>query len=189
MLSNLDLFKEFVNQSIQKKEVLLANTSLQAQIVYKTNQVIAKSEGVIATAELTHTKVEFLIKSTSSYWELMNDVLADSSYILTGEMDERFCYRYEYCQLPPGYRLHCTKSLYLWRAWWKYSKNKLQLGIPLDLLIRTRNSWYPIRDLIISDGVLYIKTLGSEIAVHANDLIIWLSKIEVKFPSHSELDN
>ncbi|WP_066377048.1 hypothetical protein [Anabaena sp. CA = ATCC 33047] len=189
MLSNLDLFKEFVNQSLQKQEVLLANTALKAQKVYTTNQLIAKAEGVIATAELTQTNVKFLIKSTSSYWEVMNEVLTDYNYMITGEMDDRFCYQYEHCQVPQGYRLHCTKSVYLWRTWWKYSKNKSQLGIPLDLLIRTRNSWYPIRDLIISDGVLYIKTLGSEIAVHANDLIIWLSKIEVKFPSHSELDN
>ncbi|AFY48346.1 hypothetical protein Nos7524_2507 [Nostoc sp. PCC 7524] len=189
MLSNLDLLREFVNQSIHNKEVLLANTSLQAQTVYKSNQVTAKAEGVIATVQLAHKTLEFSIKSTSSYWELMNEALADHSYILTGEIDERHCYRYQYCPLPPGYRMHCTKSVHLWRAWWKYRKNKLQLGIPLDLLIRTRTSWYPIRDLIISDGLLYIKTLGSEIAVHSDDLVIWLSKTEVKFPSLSELEN
>lgn len=189
MLSNLDLFREFVHQSIQKQDVLLANASLQAQTVYKSNQVIAKTEGIIATAQVNQTALEFSIKSTSSYWELMNEALADYSYILSGEMDERYCYRYQYCQLPAGYRMHCTKSVYLWRAWWKFRKNKLQLGIPLDLLIRTRSSWYPIRDLIISDGLLYIKTLGSEIAVHSNDLVIWLSKAEVKFPSPSELES
>ncbi|MCF4968010.1 hypothetical protein [Nostoc sp. CMAA1605] len=186
MLSNLELFKEFVSQSIQKQEVLLANGTLQAQTLYKTNQVTAKAEGIIATAQITQKNLEFSIKSTSSYWELINEVLAEHSYILTGEIDERYCYRYQYCQLPPGYRMHCTKSVHLWRAWWRYRKNKSQLGIPLDLLIRTRSSWYPIRDLIISDGLLYIKTLGSEIAVHADDLIIWLSKADVKFPSPSE---
>ncbi|UKO98402.1 hypothetical protein [Nostoc sp. UHCC 0870] len=189
MLSNLDLLREFVDQSIQKKEVLLANASLQAQTAYKSNQVIAKAEGVIATAQLTQKTLEFSIKSTSSYWELMNEALADYSYILTGQMDERYCYQYQYCPLPKGYRMHCTKSVYLWRAWWRFRKNKLQLGIPMDLLIRTRSSWYPIRDLIISDGLLYIKTLGSEIAVHSNDLIIWLSKAELKFPSLSELES
>ncbi|QLE57183.1 hypothetical protein [Nostoc sp. TCL26-01] len=189
MLSNLDLLREFVAQSIQKQDILLANATLQAQTVYKTNQVLAKTEGIIATTQLTNTQLEFSIKATSSYWELMNEALADHNYILTGEIDNRNCYRYQYCPLPQGYRMHCTKSVSLWRAWWKYRKNRLQLGIPLDLLIRTRNSWYPIRDLIISDGLLYIKTLGSEIAVHSNDLVIWLSKVEVKFSNTPELED
>ncbi|MCL6750359.1 hypothetical protein KBT16_04915 [Nostoc sp. CCCryo 231-06] len=29
-----------------------------------------------------------------------------------------------------------------------------------------------------SDGLLYVKTLGNEIEIHADDLVIWLSKIE-----------
>ncbi|HEY9800968.1 MAG TPA: hypothetical protein V6D25_11465 [Leptolyngbyaceae cyanobacterium] len=181
MLSNLELLQEFVAQSIQKQEILLANTNLQAHTDYKINQIIAKTEGVIATAQLTHTPLEFSVKATSSYWELINEALANYNYILTGEIDSRNCYKYQYCEIPKGYQMHCMKSVHLWRAWWKYRKNTLQVGIPLDLLIRNRNSWYPIRDLIISDGLLYIKTLGSEIAVHSNDLIIWLSKAGEKF--------
>ncbi|WGV25474.1 hypothetical protein [Halotia branconii] len=180
MLSNLDLIREFVQNSIQKKDVLLANPSLTAQTLYKSNQLLAKTEGVIATAQFTNTPSEFSINAKSSHWELMNEALADYSYILTGEIDSRNCYVYKYCQIPKDYRMHCTKSVLLWRAWWKYRKNVLRAGIPLDLLIRTRDSWYPIKDLIISDGLLYIKTLGSEIAIHSDDLVIWLSKIEVK---------
>lgn len=181
MLSNLELLREFVGQSVQKQEILLANTNLQAHTDYKINQVIAKTEGIIATVKLTHTPLEFSVKATSSYWELMNEALANYNYILTGEIDGRNCYRYQYCEIPKGYQMHCLKSVYLWRCWWKYRKNTLQLGMPLDLLIRHRNSWYPVRDLIISDGLLYIKTLGSEVAVHSNDLIIWLAKEGVKF--------
>jgi hypothetical protein len=183
MLSNLDLIREFVQNSIQKKETLLANPSLTAQTVYKSNQLSAKTEGVIASSQLTNTPTEFSINSTSSHWELMNEALADYSYILTGELDSRNCYIYKYCQLPKGYKMHCTKSVILWRAWWKYRKNALRPGIPLDLLIRTRDAWYPVRDLIVSDGLLYIKTLGSEIAIHSEDLVMWLSKIEVNSPN------
>lgn len=178
MLSNLELMRVFVYNSIQKQEVLLSNPFLTAQAVYQSNQVIAKIEGVIATAELAYTPSVFSINATSSYWEVMNEVLADYSYILTGEIDRRGFYEYRYCQVPNGYQMHSTKSVYLWRAWWKYRRSALQLGIPLELLIRTRDVWYPIRDLSISDGLLYVKTLGNEIAVHADDLVTWLSKIE-----------
>ncbi|MBN3881145.1 MULTISPECIES: hypothetical protein [unclassified Nostoc] len=179
MLSNLDLIREFVQNSIQKKDVLLSNHVLTAQTVYKTNQLTAKSEGVIATAQLSNTLSEFSISPKSTQWELINQALAESSYILKGEVDSRGFYQYQYCEVPKGYEMHCTKSVLLWRAWWKYRKYSSKLGIPLELLIRRRDSWYPIRDLIISDGLVYIKTLGSEIALDSEDLVTWLSKIDV----------
>ncbi|MEH2266480.1 hypothetical protein [Nostoc sp.] len=179
MLSNLDLIREFVQNSIQKKEVLLSNPSLTAQTVYKTNQLTGKSEGVIATVQLSNTPSEFSISPKSSQWELINQILAEFSYLLKGEVDSRGFYQYQYSEVPKGYEMHCTKSVLLWRAWWKYRKYTSRLGIPLELLIRRRDSWYPIRDLIISDGLLYIKTLGSEIALDSEDLVTWLSKIDV----------
>ncbi|WP_373530133.1 hypothetical protein [Nostoc sp.] len=178
MLSNLDLIREFVQNSTQKKDVLLSNPALTAHTVYKTNQLIAKSEGVIAIAQLTNTVCEFSISPKSSQWELINQALGEYSYLLKGEVDSRGFYEYQYCEVAKGYQMHCTKSVLLWRAWWKYRKYTLKQGIPLELLIRTRNSWYPIRDLTISDGLLYIKTLGSEIALDSNDLVTWLSKID-----------
>ncbi|MEH2321098.1 hypothetical protein [Nostoc sp.] len=178
MLSNLDLIREFVQNSIQKKEILLSNHSLTAQTVYSINQLTAKSEGIIATAQLSNTLSGFLISPKSSQWELINEALAQSSYLLRGEVDSRGFYQYQYCEIPKGYEMHCTKSVFLWRAWWKYRKYTSRLGIPLELLIRKRESWYPIRDLIISDRLLYIKTLGSEIALDSDDLVTWLNKID-----------
>lgn len=180
MLSNEDLMREFVAQSIEQKEVLLANSSLRAQIVYDSNQLIAKSQGVIASAQLNNTVCEFVINSKSSYWELMNQVLVEYSYVATERIDSGNCYRYQYCQTPNNYKLHCTKSVFLWRAWWQSRKHPLRPGIPLELLIKRRNSWYPVRDLVISEGQIYIKTLGSEIVVHPDDLLIWLNKIKKK---------
>ncbi|MCC5635711.1 hypothetical protein LC593_07565 [Nostoc sp. CHAB 5844] len=179
MLSNLELIREFVDKTIHKKDILLSNSTLTAQTVYKTNQLTAKSQGVIATAQLHNTFPEFLVQTKSSHWESMNQTLAEYSYLIKGELDNRGFYRYQYCEVPKGYQMHCTKSVLLWRAWWKYRKNVLRGGIPLDLLIQNRDSWYPIRDLTISDGLLYIKTLGSEIAIHSEDLVIWLSKTDV----------
>ncbi|MBH8564759.1 hypothetical protein I8748_21675 [Nostoc sp. CENA67] len=177
MLSNLDLIREFVEKSCHKQDVLLSNSTLIAQTVYKSNQLTAKSEGLIATAQFNNKLPEFFIQAKSSHWELMNQALAEYCYLLKGEIDHRGFYQYQYYKVPKGYQMHCTKSVMLWRAWWKYRKNLLKGGIPLDLLIQNRDSWYPIRDLIISDGLLYIKTLGSEIEFHADDLVIWLSKI------------
>ncbi|WP_103125046.1 hypothetical protein [Nostoc cycadae] len=179
MLSNLEIIHEFVDKTIHNKDILLSNSALTAQTVYNTNQLTAKSQGVIATAQLNCALSEFLVQANSTHWESINQVLVEYSYLLKGEIDNRGFYQYKYCKVPKGYQMHCTKSVFLWRAWWRYRKNVLKGGIPLDLLIQNRDAWYPIRDLTISDGLLYIKTLGSEIAVHSEDLIIWLNKIGV----------
>jgi hypothetical protein len=182
MLTNLDLIREFIKLSIQRKEVLLANQTLKAEKVYSSNNLIAKAEGMIVTTKVDDTSISFFIKANSAYWELINQVLAEYNFILTGNIDNRGFYQYQYCQVPEGYQMHCSKAVILWRAWWKHRKHVLGRGIPLELLIRIRHAkrhtWYPIKDLIISDGVLYVKTLGSEIAVHSDDLITWLSRIE-----------
>ncbi|AUT01158.1 hypothetical protein CLI64_12500 [Nostoc sp. CENA543] len=178
MLSDLELMREFITQSIAKKEILLANPYLKAQMVYKSNQLISKKEGVIATAKLDHTPSDFLIDANSSYWEIINNTLADYSYIFTFELDSNGLYRYQRCAVPQGYTLRCTKSLGLWQAWWKYNKYAASFKVPLDILVRTKNSWYGIKNLTISDGLIYIKTLVSELQLSPEDLVIWLSKIE-----------
>ncbi len=71
------------------------------------------------------------------------------------------------------------------------SQAHLGRGIPLELLIRVRHgkqhAWYPIKDLAISDGVIYIKTSGSEITVHSDDLIVWLGKIDDRYSNQAQI--
>jgi hypothetical protein len=178
MLSNLDLVRDFVKYSSQKQEVLLANSCLSGQAFSRSNQLTAKTEGVIMTVSLNETPIVFYVKAHSSYWEILNQVLAENGYILTGEPDKRGFYLYKPCDIPQGYQLHCTKSVILWRAWWKYRKYAKSPGISLDLLIRMRHTWYPVRDVNISDGMLYVKALAHELAFTPEDLVIWLSKME-----------
>ena len=176
MLSDIDLIREFIKLSIQKKEVLLANSTLQGEAVYKSNQLTAKKEGIVATTKLERTLNPFFIKQNSNYWQLISQVLAEYNFLLQGEVDNRGFFQYDYCQIPPGYQMHCQKAGMLWRTWWKYRQRIQGKVIQLELLIRIRNTWYPIRSLSVSDGLTYIETLGSEIAVSLEDLVIWLSK-------------
>jgi hypothetical protein len=191
MLSNLDLIREFIQLSIQQKEVLLANQTLTAQTVCGSNNLMAKTEGMIVTCKLDNTCTSFAVKANSTYWELLNQVLAEYNFVLTGSADNRGFYEYQYCQVPAGYQMHCSKAVILWRAWWKHRKHILGRGIPLELLIRVRHikqhAWYPIKDLAISDGVIYIKTLGSEITVHSDDLIVWLGKIDDRHSHQAQI--
>ncbi|MEM1395076.1 MAG: hypothetical protein AAF757_23815 [Cyanobacteria bacterium P01_D01_bin.116] len=178
MLSDIDLIREFVKLSIQKKEVLLANSTLQGEAVYKSNQLTARKEGIVATTKLERTLNPFFIKQNSNYWQLISQVLAEYNFLLMGEPDSRGFYQYEYCQIPTGYQMHCEKAGMLWRTWWKYRRQIEGRVIQLELLIRIRNTWYPIRGLAISDGMIYIETLGNEIALGLEDTVVWLSRVK-----------
>ncbi|MEA5594286.1 hypothetical protein [Rivularia sp. UHCC 0363] len=182
MLSDIDLIREFIKLSIQKKQVLLANLTFQGETIYKNNQLTAKKEGVIATTKLD-TLNAFSVKYDSTHWQLISQVLAEYNFLLMGEIDNRGFYQYEYCQIPQGYQMHCEKAAILWRTWWKYRQRVQGRVIQLELLIRIRNTWYPIRGLAISDGIIYLETLGSEIALNLEDTVIWLSKIKEKLES------
>ena len=177
MLSDLGLIQTFVKDSIEGKEILLSNSSLRAEKIYDTNQLMDKTEGVLLTFKLTDRLSLFSLKGYTSYWESISQVLVSHHYFLAGEIDSRGFYQYRYIKLPKGYQGNCTKSVLLWRAWWRYRQRILKGGIPLEMLIRTRDTWYPIKNIECGNGLIYIQTLGQEIQVHSDDLIVWLGKI------------
>ncbi len=174
MLTDREIISEFVQHSLNKRQVLLSNSALRAEFVCDGNQLIAKNEGIVLKINLISITRDFHLKGNSSYWSLMNEVLANYSFILSGEIDKLGFYSFQYYQIPKGYQVMCSKSVLLWQMWWKYKKYARGRGIPLDLLIRNRNSWYPVRDLIISQGFIYIKTLGNELSLSQEDWITWL---------------
>ncbi len=179
MLTDKELIIEFVKDSLNKRQVLLSNSALIAEFVCDSNQLIAKNEGIILKIHLNTITREFFVKGNSSYLPLMSEVLANHSFIFSGQMDKLGFYSSQYYKMPKGYQVMCSQSLLLWQMWWKYKKYAKGRGIPLDLLIRNRNSWYPIRDLIISQGFIYIKTLGKELSLTQEDWITWLRKTDL----------
>jgi hypothetical protein len=174
MLTDQELITEFIQHSLSTKQILLSNSVLRGETVFDTNQLTAKNEGIILKINLTSSTPEFFLKINSSHWLLMNEALASYNFILSGKIDNFGFYSCQYYQIPQGYQVMCTKSLIIWRMWWKYKKYSQGRAIPLKLLIRNRNSWYPVRDLIVSQGFLYIKTLGQEFAFSQDDWITWL---------------
>ncbi|CDN10607.1 hypothetical protein RintRC_6335 [Richelia intracellularis] len=178
MLLDQELIADFIKCSLNRREVLLSNYMLRAETAYDTNQLIAKKEGIIMKAERGNINPIFYVKGNSSYWQLVNETLANYSFILSGEKDKLEFYPFHYYQIPKGYKLMCTRSVVLWQMWWKYKKHIRSRAIPLEFLIRNRNVWYPVRDLIISQGFIYIRTLGTELDITQDDWITWLRKID-----------
>ncbi len=176
MLSNAELIQSFVRHSCGHQEVLLANPELRAERVCGTNQLFAKGEGLILTTRQKTTALQFSAKRSSSHWNGMIAALTEQSFLMVGEPDQHQFYTFQQDKIPEGYEPHCTESVMLWRSWWKHRQRIVQATLPQELFIRTRGTWYPIRNLNLSNGMLFVQTFGSEIELHISDLVIWLSK-------------
>jgi len=176
MLSNLDLIQTFVQQSCLGEEVLLSNSELKAERVCNTNQLIAKKGGVILTTRTITPPIEFSAQLNSPYWQLVAQALVSNGFLISGELNQNNFYSFHHYKIPKGYETHCTEAKMLWRAWWRHRQQILRSAIPMELFIRVRNNWYPVRDLSICENILLIKTFGHESHLDIQDLVIWLSK-------------
>ncbi|HEY9617788.1 MAG TPA: hypothetical protein V6C64_13155 [Microcoleaceae cyanobacterium] len=180
---DLALLQTFIQESIESKHILFSYQNLKAHTVCNNNQLIAINEGVIATAPLATPDPTFLVKSGSLYEGLIHRLLIEHSFIPGNRNIQEPFRSYEYFQVPPGYHLNCTFPSELWQAWWKYSRRIQYSLLSTELLIRVRNSWYPIRDCLITEGRFRVKTLGSEIALFERESVLWLNKLELSTTS------
>ncbi len=194
MLSDSELIQQFVTNSIQGREVLLANRSLRAQQVYDQNQLLDRSGSILLSAHFQGTPTEFLARPSSDYWQDITASLASHGFLMFGGKPESRFVSFQYCRLPDGYQLFCTPAKYLWKVWWHHRRQVSNRSIHLDLLTRSRSTWYGVRDIVYGQGFIYIKTLGDEINVTMDDLVIWSKKVapklrdsELSSPSRMEL--
>lgn len=176
-MNDLALIQTFVQSFIQGKEVLLSNPSLRIEPAFGTTQLFTKKEGLIATAKLTEKPRSVLVKQKSSYWELIHQAMLGESCFPIRQMDG--LYTYQYRTIPDGYQMNCTSAMELiQRTWWRGRDRGL--GISMDVLILTRGTWYPARDLDLNprNEAIYIKTLGGELTLCGSDIVVWLKKIK-----------
>ena len=181
-LSDEALIDQFIQESLQNQEVLLANANLTAQSNCRSdhtiqNQLLSKREGLVASSQLNHDYPEFMIRDHSSFWYTLNYSLARQHFIpMDQKTNDKFS-SYQYVKIPQGYQMACTKALELWRMWWKYYRRARHGSrLAMHLLVRVRQTWYPIRNLEVSNGLLFISTLTDETTLHGDDLIFWLEK-------------
>ncbi|MGF1497384.1 MAG: hypothetical protein ACFB8W_11240 [Elainellaceae cyanobacterium] len=177
-LSDLEVIRRFIEESLQNREVLVANPNLQAQSLCLTNQLTNKQSGTVASIRLNQTVPEFSIRAKTPYWTSLNAELAHHNFVVSTQAIERGFYQYQYVKPPQGYQMRCTQSVELWRRGWKYRNRIRGTGMSLDLLVRVRQTWYPVKNLAISNGLIFIKTLTEEMSLQTTDLIVWLEKAE-----------
>lgn len=172
-LDDLVLIQKF----IRGETTLLANQRLRIEPVFDSTQLLAKRGGLIATIKQGAAGLIILLRRDSDYYSLVHQCLLDRSLMPTGEIDQAGFERYCPCRVPAGYKLNCTEARSLWKEWWMSARNGNRSNIQTNLLIFTRNTWYPIREIACNQGTVFITTLVTEVMLQGTDQVIWLSRL------------
>lgn len=126
-----------------------------------------------------HNKV--LIKLASEYLGILQRNLASKSFVYLGDSQEHKGFiEYKQYNVPKNYQIHYTTARALWKNWWPRQHFEQGSQIQLNLLILLGEQWYPIKNILVESGKIYIKTLVKEIILDSEDKLVWINKITEK---------
>jgi len=174
--------RALIQQFIQQQGTLLSNQNLRVEPAFDSAQLLAKRGGLIATIKQTKGVNSVVVRRSSEYWNLVHQVLLEHRFVPLGKPGKSEFGQYEQRQLPAGYKLNCGEARILWKEWWTNARYTSHNSIQVDLLISVRDTWYPIRDVVCSQSMLYVTTLVSEFVFLGTDQVIWLSKLPNQRP-------
>jgi hypothetical protein len=172
------LIQGFVDDFLQGHTAFLSNQNLRTEVLFNSTQLLSSKEGVVATAKGKDTPIKMVVRSSSSYWELLHSCLCAQNFYPLMKAPQDGCYIYRFCEAPEGYQLYCTTAKELWRACWGRGFG-MRSGIPLDLLVwrqgpaETKEAWYSLRGMDCENGQLMIKMLGWTETISSTDLVMW----------------
>jgi len=176
-MDDLELLNAFVSSYLSGHSALLSNSDLRIEPISDTLQLLAKTEGLVATAKLAGEQRFTSIRYKSSFWPQLHEAMVKQQCLPIRQSKIAGFYEYEPVEIPDHYRVHFTDSLDLLQTWWSYKKNDKQLAL-MSLLILHRGIWYPIRDVNCEHGTLCIETSGYQAQIYPLDMLVWLQKVE-----------
>lgn len=155
---------------------LEANQSLRIQPANNLRQLLGRKGSLLATAYDAATPPRIEVRRKTDYTDLLHQILLDYHFMPVGQGLDSQVLCYTHSVIPVGYRMNYTEARQLWKQWWTRSSRRGNRALQLDLFVLTKNQWYPIRDIAINSGTLYIETLRGETVHYSNDMVVWLEK-------------
>ncbi|MGP1383938.1 MAG: hypothetical protein ACTS2F_10295 [Thainema sp.] len=177
-LDNLDIIRSFLTN----QETLLANAELRVTSTLYARQLLDSRGRTVAT--MAHTNAlntdsasVVSVRRESEFWLTLNQALQDEGFVPQEEVQQSEFMTFKQLTIPDGYQLRLTEARFMWRTWWTQQRGQRRnLGLQMQLLIRTRENWYPVQDVACNQGTLFIKTLVGEMALQGSDQVVWLER-------------
>ncbi|MBC7968672.1 MAG: hypothetical protein H7Z11_00835 [Verrucomicrobia bacterium] len=167
-----------IQQFISGEATLAANQNLRIESAFDSVQLLSKRGGLLASIKRIASRQTVLMRQKSDYSTLMHQVLLAHHFIPTpGRGDQPGFEQYRADEIPAGYEVTYATAKELWKEWWRKARQASIHSIHTDLLIFARDTWYPIRNIICSEGVLFITTLVSEASFESDAQLTWLRRL------------
>ncbi len=171
-LDDAALISKFVKQEIS----LASNQGLRIESAFDSVQLMAKRGGVVASIKLVENVPVAMVRSGTNYASLIHCILLENNFLPISDLNNAL-QQYRKTDIPAGYKLNCTEARALWKEWWTHMRYANRNTIQMELLIAVRSTWYPIREIVCSQGNLFIKTLGNELIFDGGAQICWLNRL------------
>jgi hypothetical protein len=166
-------FAQGKNQAISSENLKLEYTETSIRLSNNNGKLIGISK------QVNKWQRKVLISNNSVYKSILMKTLLAEDFIARQKTSHPEFSEYHYYQVPEGYNLKYTEIIQLWRTWWHNKRNQLDVVlVPIDLLIFLKGNWYPIKDLQPKHGSFILLTARGELAIEADDYIIWIDSAE-----------
>lgn len=170
-----------IQRFVRGETALLANANLRLEPAFNTAQLLAKKGGLIATAKLAGQIRSILLRHSSTYGELVNQILVANRYVPVAVTPQGLT-QYEHRPVPTGYEANYTEVRYLWKIWRNhYGKKRIPNQLPLKVM--TAKGWEPVQAIEFGQESFFIRVPSDEIILCVSDRIVWLNPVEDEEPA------
>ncbi|HSM80735.1 MAG TPA: hypothetical protein VLS96_03560 [Nodosilinea sp.] len=175
-LDDLTIIQWFVSGDA----TLESNQSLRIQPANRLRQLLGRKGTLLATADDAAVPPRVEVRRHTDYTDLLHEVLVDHHFVPIGQDLSSPVLCYVHYPIPPGYQLIYDQARQLWKQWWIRFSRINHRHLQLDLFVLIADQWYPVRDIAINSGTLYIETLRGERIHHGDDMMVWIEKAPVE---------
>lgn len=184
VLNDITLIQQFING----EATLAANQKLRIEPAFNSVQLLANRGGLIATMKRSGSRQTVLLRQQTDYSATMRQLLlARQFFPVTGTGGQPGFEQYQADEIPAGYEAIHSTAKALWKEWWRTARKKSGHGIYMDILIFARDTWYPIRNIVCSQGSLFVTTLVGEVSFESSEQLTWLRQLPPSRSGDTEL--
>ena len=171
-LDDLTLLQWFVSGDA----TLEANQSLRIQPANQERQLLGRKGLLLATAYDEAMPPRIDVRRGTDYTDVLHQILLEHCFIPTGQTLNSQILRYAHYPIPAGYQIVYGQARRLWKLWWSHASRLSNRHLQTDLFVLVKHQWYPVREIALNSGTLYVETLRGETVHHGDDLMVWLEK-------------
>jgi hypothetical protein len=168
---------KLIEKFIQGSNQLLANDRIRLEVNGTVSQLISRNGDPLALMYLQSKPRTVIVKQKSPFLASLDTSLQAQGFVHMGDASRVGFIEYKYYIAPSGYQVLYTDPAILWKKWWPTERFQNKRRFNMDILVRFKDNWYPIQDIVVSAGNFTIKTIAGQLLLNRDGKALWLAQI------------